>query len=49
MKAGLGEDVEVEAPVDAVGILATRTLERAIADAARQAASAYGYKAAGDL
>ena len=40
---------EVEAPVDLVGLLATRALERAIADAACQAVSAYGYKAACDL
>lgn len=38
-----------EVPVDAVGLLATRALERAIADAGRQAQSAYGYKAACDL
>lgn len=40
---------EVEAAPDAVGVLATRALERAIADAARQAVSAYGLKAACDL
>lgn len=40
---------EVEAAPDAVGVLATRALERAIADAARQATSAYGLKAARDL
>lgn len=40
---------DVEAAPDAVGVLATRALERAIADAARQATSAYGLKAARDL
>lgn len=40
---------EVEMPVDLVGTLATRALERAIADAAREAVSAYGYPAACDL
>ena len=40
---------EVEAPLDAVGVLATRALERAIADAARSATGAYGLKAACDL
>lgn len=39
----------VEAPVDVVGSLATRALGRAIADGARQAATAYGYPAARDL
>ena len=39
----------VSAPVDVVGALATRALERAIADAARQAESAYGFVAARDL
>ncbi|WP_075280242.1 P1 family peptidase [Thermophilibacter provencensis] len=39
----------VEAPVDVVGSLATRALGRAIADGARQAATAYGYPAASDL
>lgn len=40
---------EVEAPVDVVGALAVRALGRAIADGARQAASAHGYPAARDL
>ena len=40
---------EVDAPVDVVGALATRALERAIVDGARQAVSAYGYPAACDL
>lgn len=40
---------EIEMPVDLVGTLATRALERAIADAAREAVSAYGYPAACDL
>lgn len=40
---------EVEAAPDAVGVLATRALERAIADAARSATSAYGFRAACDL
>lgn len=39
----------VEAPVDAIGALATRALARAIADGARQATSAHGYPAARDL
>lgn len=39
----------VEAPVDVVGSLATLALGRAIADGARQAATAYGYPAARDL
>lgn len=39
----------VEAPVDMVGSLATLALGRAIADGARQAATAYGYPAARDL
>ncbi|MGN0055114.1 MAG: P1 family peptidase [Atopobiaceae bacterium] len=39
----------VDAGVDFVGILATRALELAIADAARQATGAYGFKAACDL
>lgn len=40
---------EVDALVDVVGVLATRALERAIADAARQATGAYGLPAARDL
>lgn len=40
---------EVDAAPDAVGVLATRALERAIVDAVRSATSAYGFKAAGDL
>ncbi len=40
---------EVDSMVDAVGALATCALERAIADAARSARSAYGLKAACDL
>ena len=40
---------EVDAPVDAVGSLATRALARAIADGARRATSAYGYVAAQNL
>lgn len=40
---------EVEAMVDAVGALAVRALERAIADGARSATGAYGIKAACDL
>ena len=40
---------EVDAPVDVVGALATRALGRAIADGARQAASAHGHPAARDL
>lgn len=40
---------EVEAPVDAVGALATQALGRAIADGARQAEGAYGLPAARDL
>ena len=40
---------EVEAPLDAVGVLATRVLGRAIADGALSAESAYGFKAACDL
>ena len=40
---------EVEAPLDAVGVLATRVLGRAIADGALSAKSAYGFKAACDL
>ena len=39
----------VEAPVDVVGALAVRALERAIADGARSAAGAYGFPAARDL
>ena len=40
---------EVDALVDVVGVLATRALERAIADAARSATGAYGLPAARDL
>ena len=40
---------EVEAQVDVVGVLATRALERAIADGARSATAAYGFPAARDL
>lgn len=40
---------EVEAQVDVVGVLATRALERAIADGARSATGAYGFPAARDL
>ena len=40
---------QVEAATDVVATLATRALERAIADAARQAETAYGYVAARDL
>ncbi len=40
---------EAEAPLDAVGVIATRALEQAIADGARQAESAYGFIAARDL
>ena len=40
---------ELDCMVDAVGALAVRALERAIADAARSAVSAYGLKAACDL
>ncbi len=40
---------EVTAPVDAVGTLATRALERAIADGARQATSAFGLISAHEL
>ena len=40
---------EVEAQVDVVGVLATRALERAIADGARSATAAYGLPAARDL
>lgn len=40
---------DVEAAPDAVGVLATRALELAIADAARSATSAYGLRAACDL
>ena len=40
---------EVEAAPDVVGVLATRALELAIADAARSAKGAYGLKAACDL
>lgn len=39
----------LDAPVDVIGALATRALELAIADAARQATSAYGYPSANDL
>ncbi len=40
---------ELEAPVDVVGVLATRALERAIVQAAVRAQSAYGFIAACDL
>jgi L-aminopeptidase/D-esterase-like protein len=40
---------ECEAPVDVVGVLATRALEAALVDAARSATTAYGYPAAGEL
>lgn len=40
---------EVDYPIDVVGALATRAVERAIADAARSAESAFGLKAARDL
>lgn len=40
---------EISAPVDVVGVLATRALEAAIVDAARSAKGAYGLKAACDL
>ena len=40
---------DVEAAPDVVGVLATRALELAIADAARSATGAYGLKAARDL
>ena len=40
---------KVDAQVDIVGALATRALERAIVDGARQAKTSYGYKAARDL
>ena len=40
---------EVEAPVDAVGMLAVRALEGAIVRGAREARSAYGFTAACDL
>ena len=40
---------EVDAAVDIVATLATRALERAIADAAHEAEGAYGLKAAHDL
>lgn len=40
---------DVEANVDVVGVVATRALELAIADGARSATSAYGFKAACDL
>lgn len=40
---------EVQADLDIVGIVATRALERAIADGARSATGAYGFKAACDL
>lgn len=39
----------VDAPVDVVGVLATRALEQAIVNAALTATSAYGLKAACDL
>ena len=40
---------DVDATLDVVGVLATRALELAIADAARSAWGAYGLKAAADL
>lgn len=40
---------EVEMPVDVVGILATRALERAIADGARSAKTSHGLPGAADL
>ena len=40
---------EVEADADALGVLASEVMARAINRAARQAESAYGYKAARDL
>lgn len=40
---------QAAAPLDAVGVVATRALELAIADGARQAKSAYGFPAARDL
>jgi L-aminopeptidase/D-esterase-like protein len=40
---------EVDAQVDVVGVLATRALERAIADGARSATTAYGLPATQDL
>jgi len=40
---------EVDYPIDVVGVLATRALEHAIADAATSATSAFGLKAACDL
>jgi hypothetical protein len=40
---------EVDAQVDVVGVLATRALERAIADGARSATTAYGLPATRDL
>ena len=40
---------EVELPVDLVGIVATRALERAIVDAARSSEGAFGLPAARDL
>lgn len=40
---------QVAAPLDAVGVVATRALELAIADGARQAEGAYGFRAARDL
>ena len=40
---------EVEADADALGVLASEVMARAINRAAWQAESAYGYKAAGDL
>lgn len=40
---------EVPMPIDVVGVLATKALERAIVDAARSAQGAYGFKAACDL
>lgn len=40
---------EVEMPVDVVGILATRALERAIADGVRSAKTSHGFLGAADL
>ncbi len=40
---------EVEMPVDVVGILATRALERAIVDGARSAKTSHGFPGAADL
>jgi L-aminopeptidase/D-esterase-like protein len=40
---------EVDMPVDVVGVVATKALERAIVDGARSAVSAYGLVAACDV